>query len=299
MRANPRPVAETLRDLNPPDRFRGRVALLHRDGSRVTAGLLAHRVTAPATHGEGHRMARGLPAAPAGAAPGGRGVAEALLRPGAVHDGGVRHRSCGCAGRTRTWNGCWASPRRRSAGLRVPEIAPGPEAEETERADAPGAGDRRGAAHRAVPADARPRPPSRLVDLAGPAAGRRRPGGGRDAVRARPDPAAHHPAAAAAAQRGQRPDRHHPGHRPHRAGAGRRGRPASWPTSSPSTCCPRCTAASEPPPGPLTGHVMLRRVAARSVLDGHPGGRGRGGEGGRLPGRSPRRPSAWRRARAV
>ncbi|WP_055551261.1 SpoIIE family protein phosphatase [Streptomyces sp. NBRC 110028] len=126
--ANPRSVAETLRTLNPPDRFRGRVALLSRDGSRVTAGLLAHRVTAPGGATE-WLVVSPLPRPERPLAD------EELLKhcfaqgpcTMAVYDTGLRLR--------------WANQdmervlgltQEEIRGLRVPEITPGPEAEETE-----------------------------------------------------------------------------------------------------------------------------------------------------------------------
>ncbi|MFI0781024.1 SpoIIE family protein phosphatase [Streptomyces sp. NPDC021212] len=125
---DPRSMAETLRALNPPDRFRGRVALLHRDGSRVTAGLLAHRVTAPGD------TAAWLVVSPLPRPE--RPLAdEELLRrcftqgpcTMAVYDTGLRLR--------------WANQdmervlglaQEEIRGLRITEITPGPEAEETE-----------------------------------------------------------------------------------------------------------------------------------------------------------------------
>ena len=127
-RTNPLSVAETLRALNPPDRFRGRVALLHRDGSRVTAGLLAHRVTASGDTTE-WLVVSPLPRPERPLAD------EELLKrcftqgpcTMAVYDTDLRLR--------------WANQdmervlgltQEEIRGLRVPEITPGPEAEETE-----------------------------------------------------------------------------------------------------------------------------------------------------------------------
>ncbi|EFL21328.1 putative PAS fold protein, partial [Streptomyces himastatinicus ATCC 53653] len=127
-RTNPLSVAETLRALNPPDRFRGRVALLHRDGSRVTAGLLAHRVTASGDTTE-WLVVSPLPRPERPLAD------EELLKrcfaqgpcTMAVYDTDLRLR--------------WANQdmervlgltQEEIRGLRVPEISPGPEAEETE-----------------------------------------------------------------------------------------------------------------------------------------------------------------------
>ncbi|WP_435861910.1 hypothetical protein [Streptomyces sparsogenes] len=99
-------------------------------------------------------------------------------------------------------------------------------------------------------------------------------------------------AAAGAARRGKPPDRFDAGHRAHRAGADRGGHPAVRGLRRGGSAALRPPRRRRARTGPVPGTVVLRRVAARSVLEGSPDVVIGLGEPAVYPEHSPR-PSAW------